>query len=233
MKSRNILIAALIMAIITTVLFRQYLKELDKKYKANQHKVSIVVPKQNIGKYQKVTPELLELREFSEDSVHPEAIKTAGEVVGSYALADMKVGEILFASRFTNQFKENELIARKIREGYRAISIETNFVESLTNMIEPEDYVDITFSEKLEQPINNNPIKTESLLENVRVLAVGKRIVESEAINKGSNAGGQQQANQVEYNSITVELKPEDILRIVNADERGNLKFVLRSKIAP
>jgi pilus assembly protein CpaB len=233
MKSRNILIAALIMAIITTVLFRQYLKELDKKYKANQHKISIVVAKQGIGKYQKVTPELLELREFSEDSVHPEAIKKVEEIVGNYALTDIKAGEILFTSRFTNQFKEKELITRKIREGYRAISIEANFVESVTNMIEPEDYVDITFSEKIPQPNNTFLIKTETLLDNVRVLAVGKRIIANEAAIKDPKAGEQQQANQVEYSSVTVELKPEEILKIVNADEKGNLKFVLRSKIAP
>jgi pilus assembly protein CpaB len=232
MKSRNILIAALIMALITTVLFRQYLKELDKKYKAAQNKVSIVVAKQPITRNLKVTKEMLEFREFSADSVHPEAVKKFEDIEGNYALTDIKAGELLFASRFTNQFKEKELITRKIREGYRAVSIEVNYVESVTTMVEPEDYVDITFSEKTPQPINNSPIKTETLLENVRVLGVGKRIVPKDQSVKTGNEG--QQANgQVEYSSITVELKPEEILKIVNADERGNLKFVLRSKIAP
>lgn len=232
MKSRNILIAALVMAMITTVLFRQYLKELDKKYKAAQNKVSIVVAKQPISKNMKVTKEMFEYREFSTDSVHPEAVKKIEELEGNYALTDIKTGETLFASRFTNQFKEKELITRKIKEGYRAIAIEVNYVESVATMIEPEDYVDITLSEKLPQPINNNPIKTDIILENVRVLAVGKRIIPKEETVK-TGSGGEQGSAQVEYNSVTLELKPEDIVKIVNADERGNLKFVLRSKIAP
>lgn len=238
MKSRNILIAALVMALITTVLFRQYLKELDKKYKAAQNKVNVVVAKQPISKNTKVTKEMLEFKEFTADSVHPEAVKKIEDIAGNYALTDIKTGEVLFASRFTDQFKEKELITRKIREGYRAVSIEVNYVESVTTMINPEDYVDITFSEKTNPPVNNNPVKTEILLENVRVLAVGKRLTADEKVSNTNNSSnsskdGEQKTGQVEYTSVTVELKPEDIVKIVNADERGNLKFVLRSKIAP
>lgn len=225
MKSRNILIAALLMAIVTTILFRQYLKELDKKYKSNQNKISIVVSNQNIAKNQKVTKEMLVLKDFSADSVHPEAIKKIEDLVGNYALTDIKSGEELFASRFTNQFEESELVTRKIREGYRAVAIEVNYVESVSNLIQPEDYVDVTFSEKTKEAV-----QTQTLLENVRVLAVGKRIVENEDVSKNTK-GTEQKANGVEYNSVTLELKPEDMIKLVNADERGNIKFILRSKV--
>jgi pilus assembly protein CpaB len=231
MKSRNILIVALVMAIITTVLFRQYLRELDKKYKANQNKVGIIVAKHGIGKHQRVTREMLELKEISADAVHPEAIKKAEDILGNYALTDIKAGETLFASRFTDQFKERELVTRKIREGYRAVSIEVNFVESVSNLIEPEDYIDVTFSEKVKQD-DKETIKTEIILENVRVLAVGKRIVENQG-QKVDSKDGEDKAAQAIYNSVTLELKPEDIVKIVNSDEKGNIKFVLRSKIAP
>lgn len=232
MKSRNILIAALIMAIVTTILFRQYLKELDKKYKSNQNRVSIVVAKQGIAKHQLVTKEMLEIKEFSADSVHPEAIMKVDDVLGNYALTDIKPGETIFLSRFTNQFKENELITRKIREGYRAVAIEVNIVESVANLIQPEDYVDVTFSEKLAISGGSTQIKTETILENVRVLAVGKRIVVNEKLNK-EPSGAEHNSNSVEYNSVTLELKPEEIVKLINADERGNIKFVLRSKISP
>jgi pilus assembly protein CpaB len=223
MKSRNILIAALVMAILTTILFRQYLQGLDKKYKGSQSKVSIVVAKQDIPKNQKVTKEMLELKEFSADSVHPEAVKKIEDLVGDYALIDIKPGEELFASRFTDQFKETELITRKIREGYRAVAIEVNPVESVANLIQPEDYVDVTFTEKNKDSV--------TLLENVRVLAVGKRITETEAVSKDAK-GTEQKTNQADYNSVTVELKPEDVLKLVGSDEKGNIKLVLRSKVA-
>lgn len=227
MKSRNILIAALLMAVVTTILFRQYLTELDKKYKKVQNKVSIVVSNQNIPKNQKVAKEMLQLKEVSADSVHAEAVKKIEDLVGDYALTDIIAGEELFASRFTNQFEEDKLITRKIREGYRAIAIEVNYVESVSNLIQPEDYVDMVFSEKTK----DSSIQTQTLLENIRVLAVGKRIVENPAATKDVKAADPKTA-EAQYNSVTVELKPEDILKLANSDERGNIKLVLRSKIA-
>lgn len=227
MKSRNILIAALIMAVVTTILFRQYLTELDKKYKKAQNKVSIVVTNQNIAKNQKITKEMLQFKELSADSVHPEAVRKMEDLIGDYALTDIKAGEELFSSRFTNQFEEDTLVTRKIREGYRAISIEVNYVESVSNLIKPEDYVDVVFSEKNK----DSSIETQTILENIRVLAVGKRITEDEPANKDEKTAAQKPAEAL-YNSVTVELKPEDILKLANSDERGNIKLVLRSKIA-
>lgn len=231
MKSRNILILALIMALVTTFFFSRYLKQLDKKYKSSDNRVSVVVAKQSITKNQRVTKEMLETRDFSADSVHPEAVKKMEDIEGSYALTDMKQGEILFTSRFTNQFKETELVTRKIREGLRAVSIEVNFVESVSNLIEPEDYVDVVFSEKIGTGGNSAQVSTQILLQNVRVLAVGKRIVSSE---ERSNSGEAETeaGDEVEYVSVTLELKPEDTSKLINADERGNLKLILRSKVA-
>lgn len=231
MKSRNILILALIMALVTTFFFSRYLKQLDKKYKSNDNRVSVVVAKQPITKNQRVTKEMLEIKDLSIDSVHPEAIKKVEDIVGSYALTDMKQGEVLFANRFTNQFKETEYVTRKIREGLRAVSIEVNFVESVSNLIEPEDYVDVVFSEKIGTSGSSTQVSTQILLQNVRVLAVGERIISSEEQSDTVEAEAKA-SDDVEYVSVTLELKPEDTARIINADERGNLKLILRSKVA-
>jgi len=228
MKSRNILVLALIMAIITTFLFSKYLKELDEKYKKNENTISVVVPKVAINKNQKITKEILEFKEVEIDSIHPEAIKTMEEIEGKYALTDMKKGEALFLDRFLDQYKEDKFVTRKIREGYRAVSIEVNIVESVTNLIEPEDNVDVIFSEEIVQDGAEKKVKTEILLENTRVLAVGKRLNEKE--NKDVKETNDND-NEVEYISVTLELKPQDIVKLINADERGSIKLTLRSKI--
>jgi pilus assembly protein CpaB len=228
MKSKYILILALIMAIVTTVLFRQYLQQLDKKYRDSQNLVEVVVAKQDIKKNQKVVQDNLEYKFVNAESVLPEAIKKPSDIVGSYAITDIKAGETLLSIRFTNQIQEKELITRKIKEGYRAVAIEANYVESVSNLIQPEDYVDITFSEK-----SGSGIATQTLLENVRVLAVGKRIIPKENMTQEQASAPQQNQGQAEYSSVTVELKPEDIVKLVNADEKGDIKFVLRSKMSP
>jgi len=232
MKSKVILVIALIMAVITTILFKQYVTGIEKKYKDKQKKITVVVLKKEIKKNQKIVKEDLQLKEFSADSVHPDAVKKMEVIVGNYALTDMKAGEVLFTSRFVNQFQESELITRKIKEGYRAVAIEANYVESVANLIQPEDYVDIVYTFADES--NNKKLQTNTLFENVRVLAVGKRIVEKKDKSNDENKDvNKVEEKQVEYTSVTVELKPEDIVKIVNSDEKGNIKFVLRSKITP
>lgn len=228
MKSKYILIAAIIMAIITTVLFRQYIVNLDKKYKESQKIISVVVPKADIKKNQMVTKDMLELKDFNAASVHPQAVRKIENIAGQYALVDMKAGEVLFVSRFTNQFKETEQITRKIKDGCRAVSIGVTDVESVSSLINPEDYVDVvsTTGDK------NNP-QTVTLLTNVRVLAVGKRITEKDTAVKTTDKLTQNDKSNGDYTSVTVELKPDDIVKIVNADEKGDIKFVLRSQLAP
>lgn len=232
MKSRNILILALIMALVTTFFFSRYLTQLDKKYKSNDNRVSVIVAKVPIIKNQRVSSEMLESRDLPADSVHPEAVRLMEDIEGSYALTDMKQGEILFASRFTNQFEETELVTRKIREGMRAVSIEVNFVESVSNLIEPEDYVDVVFSEKVGTGGSTVQVSTQMLLQNARVLAVGKRIITREEQRKSQSSEDKEGGDEMEYVSVTLELKPEDAARLINSDERGNLKLILRSKVA-
>lgn len=232
MKSKYILIAALVMAIVTTVLFRQYLTELDKKYKANQNLVEVIVPKTKIIENQKITKDLLEYKSVNADSVISETIRKVSEIEGSYAKSDLSVGQMLTQNEFTNQFKEEKLITRKIREGYRAVSIEVNYVESVSTLVEPEDYVDIAFSEKIKPDGTLNVVATQTILENVRVLAVGDRIAK-EDLQISNPKTEEQKANGVKYTSVTVELKPEDVVKLINSDERGNIKLVLRSKVSP
>ena len=235
MKSRNVLILALVMALVTTVLFNKYLKDLDKKYKKNDNKIAVIVPKTAIKKNQRVTKEMLQTKELSSDSVPADAIKKVQQLEGKYALTDIREGEVLLPFRFTSQFEESEEITRKIREGYRAVSIEVNFVESVSNLVQPENYVDIIFSEIIKEG-GKNQVNTSLILENVRVLAVGKSLKESDEGNKDSkdskgSSVTKAQGQESLYTAVTVELKPEDAVKIINADERGNVKFILKSKI--
>lgn len=231
MKSRNILILALIMALITTFLFNNYLRDLDKKYKKEQNKVSVVVAKIRINKNEKITNEMVEQKELSEDAVHPQALKKLEDVVGKYAIADFAQGEMLLGFRITNEFEEKQLITRKIREGYRAVSVEVNFVESVSNFIEPEDYVDVVFSESFKDGIKGD-VKTQLILEDIRVLAVGSRLNEKDSSTK-ENKEVKQGEQSIEYTAVTLELRAEDAVKLINNDERGNVKLILRSKFIP
>ena len=232
MKSKYILILALIMALVTSLLFSQYLSSLDKKYKKAENKVNVVVAARGIEKNQKVTKDMLIIKSISADAAYPKAITKMEEIEGKYSQIDIKAGEMLFADRFTDQYQETYAVARKIREGYRAVSVEVNYVESVSTLIEPEDYVDVVFSERIKQSGASDIVNTSSILQNVRILAVGKRI--SQKNNEAADAKAAKTASTgTDYTSVTLELKPEDALRLINSDEKGNIKLILRSSVFP
>jgi len=233
MKSKLILILALVFTVITTVLFNNYLKNLDNKYKNDKNMVQVVVLKQEVKKHQKITVDLLELKSFNSNSVLPEAIKEIKDIDGSFTLIDMKAGEMLFSDRFTNQTKEKELLTRKIDKGNRAVSIAVTYVEAVSTIIEPEDYVDVIYSVKNTNGASNGLFTTSTILENIRVLAVGERITESaNTITAASTKNAVQSSeNQNKYTSITLELNSKQVEQITNAEENGDIKFVLRSKL--
>lgn len=229
MKSRIILIAALIFAVATTILFGNYLNKLDSKAKSDKSLVQVVVLKQDIKRNQRITPDMLELKSYSQNSVLPDAIKDMKELEGSFALIDMKAGEQLFKERFIFQTNEKEYLTRKITAGKRAVSIEVTYVEPVSTMIEPEDYVDVIFSRKAQEGYS----PTLTLLENIRVLAVGERISKSRDTTAVADAKNivQSSGGQAKYASVTLELTPAQAELITNAELNGELKFTLRSEL--
>ena len=67
--------------------------------------------------------------------------------------------------------------------------------------------------------------QTSILLENVRVLAVGKTLTDATT--------GKENAETADYGTITLQLYPGDVVKVVNASEAGSIKFVLRGKLTP
>lgn len=218
MKSKIILIFALIMAIITTLLFRQYLISVDNKARAASQTITVVVAKIDIKSNQKITSEMLETKDVSAGSVLSNAIKKTSEIEGKYAVTDLKAGEVLYPVRFTDQFTEIQDITKKIAEGARAVSIGVSDVTGVAKMIQPEDYVDIYNTTKDGQ--------TNLLVENVRVIAVGKSLSDQNSSSKDADS-----TNANDYGTITLQLFTWDIPKVVNAEQNGYIKFVLRGKL--
>ncbi len=222
MKSKFILVLAIIMGLITTFLFYNYMKSVDATKDINNHLVDVVVAKQIIKKNQAISNDMVMVAQVPELGLAPGAIKNTGDAVGKFATADMTSGEILLSHRVSHERDEKLFVSRKVRDGYRAVSVGTDFVQSVSNLTEPEDWVDVLFSETQPRTGDYVPIKTELLLEKVRVLAVGRRMIEATP-----------EDTYAEYTSVTLELNQTDALRLVNAKERGRIQLILHSKIIP
>lgn len=216
-----ILILAIMMGLITTFLFYNYTKKLNEQTVMNENVVKVVAAVQPLKVNQKLSNDMVEYITVPEAGVHPQAVKDVTEIVGKFVTTNIEKGEIILAHRIQGQTEEKKYISRKVKEGYRAVSIGANFVQSVSNLIEPEDYVDVILTEELENGSEKNLI-TNVILQKVRVLAVGRRLVETEP--------GEE---YVEYSSVTLELSPSDSVTVVNASQKGAIQFSLHSRVKP
>lgn len=217
MRAKIVLVLALIMGGITTFLFFGYMQRFDEVSVANESLVEVVTAKETIRKNQRITGAMLQVVQVPKLGVHPQAATTLAEAEGKLAASDIVAGETLLKSRLGEQKDEALFVSKKVKEGHRAVSVGINFVQSVSNLIEPEDLVDVVYTPP---PKSNEPVVSVLLLEKVRVLAIGRRMVE---------AG--KDTVYAEYSSATLEVTPKEAVTLVNADELGAISLVLHSRV--
>lgn len=219
MRSKIILIMALLMGLITTVLFFNYMKKLEPAEAALANMKTIVVAEQAIKKNQLLSSGMVKLKEVPAEAVHPDTLLDAAAVGGTYATADIAAGEPILSGRISTSKEESLFLSRKVREGYRAVGVSVNFIGSISNLIEPGDKVDVvyTFENKATEEL-----ESVILLREVPVLSIGRRMIEAT-----------EETPYVEYSSTALELKPEEAVKLVEADERGTISLLLHTRLQP
>lgn len=218
MRSKLVLVLALVMGIVTTLLFFQYMNQVKAEKAMNSNLVEIVVAKEKILKNEQITSQKLQMAMVPEKALHANSIKSMENADGKLANADIEPGEPVLSHRLGSQTTEHIYVSRKVRDGYRAVSVGSNFNQSVSNLIEPEDEVDIIFSKKVAGP--EAKVESKIILGKARVLAVGRKMVLPEDTKEP----------YAEYSSVTVELTPEDAVKLVNSAEQGNIHFMLHKR---
>ncbi|MDQ0351311.1 pilus assembly protein CpaB [Alkalibacillus filiformis] len=208
-------LVAILMGIITTAIFF-YSTQVDEPEVAEEEVelVNVVQATQVISENQIISDEDVEVVSMPAEQAHSTAIQSTDEIVGQIATTTIEAGEVMLEHRLRSEMDETQLVSKKVQEGYRGVSVGVDIVRSVSNLIDPEDYVDaiLTYEEDDEEV-------SEVILEEVRVLAVGRELV--------ANSAGEQ---FVEYSSMTLELDQSDAVELVNADERGSIHFIVHSR---
>jgi pilus assembly protein CpaB len=221
MRAKIILLVAILLGLVTTFLFFNYMKKYDVVTTANESLIEVVAAKAEIKKNQKIVAGMLQLVQVPKMGVHPQAIKTLAEAEGKIAESNIGAGEVILSYRMINEKDESQFVSRKVKEGNRAVSVAVNFVQSVSNLIEPEDLVDVVYTPPIKTGSNDLAPPSILILEKVRVLAVGRRMVETDKENP-----------YAEYSSVSLEVKPQDEVRLVNADETGKISLILLTRPA-
>lgn len=208
------------MGIVTTLLFYQYMKQLNVEKTTTTKMVDVVVAKAKIEKNETITMKKLEMVKVPKKSILPQSLKSFSDAEGKIAISVIEKGEPILSHRLVSEKEEGVYVSRKVREGFRAVSVGVDINQSVTNLIEPEDEVDVILT-VVKKDKENNPLPNSVvLLQKVKVLAVGRKMVTPENTKDP----------YVEFSSVTLELTPEDAISLINEKEKGKIHLILNKR---
>lgn len=185
-------------------------------------KRSVVVAKRNIDPRMMITDEMLELKEFPEDTIPSDAITDTSEVVDKPARAKIFKGDMLTTQKIYRDPSQAGFVYT-IPPDCRAVSVGINDVTGVSGFAKPGDYVDVVLVEKQETSATSTII-----LENVLLLSINQ--------NMGIYEDPKNGEENVNHDTIainnpalaTLALRADEVLKLVSASKLGEIYLILR-----
>jgi pilus assembly protein CpaB len=187
--------------------------------------VDVLVAKSDIGLGQRVTPNDMlwqtwpaaaASNSFIRRSDRPDATK---EITGSIARSPFIAGEPIREPKLIKA-DGSGFMAAILPQGMRAISTEISAETGAGGFILPNDRVDVVLTRREKNPdpkATGDLVIPKIILSNIRVLAIDQAPKEKD---------GQ---NSVIGKTVTLELKPEQVMLLAAARQAGTLSLALRS----
>ena len=208
---RKLIIIALIMCIITGFSVYYYADNLEKNFKIKTLPVVVAIKK--IPKSTLVVPEMVTVKQLSQDAVNVLTAKSVNDVSGRITLEDMESDEQILTTKISEPGKKDNTLFYTIKEGYRALTVKTDEISGVAGYINKGDRIDITAVIISKDPTVVG-LTSQMIAENIEVVETG--------IKSADNVVGQ-------YSSITISVKAEDVLKTNYALSEGKYRIVLRS----
>lgn len=193
-----------------------------------EQKAQVLVAATNIGVGQRLSEQFVEWQDWPEGALRAEYItmETTPDAVelmaGTVARFEMFPGEPIRRAKLVRS--DQGYLSAVIEQGMRAVSIGVTAESGAGGFIVPNDRVDVVQTQR-----GNGASMSQTILSNVKVLAIGRRLGEVGATS-GMEADEDPQAQMFANATIaTLELNPGQAETIISAGSGGQLSLVLRS----
>lgn len=222
---KKVKIIALISAVVFSILLYRFLNTVSEPVVVEVLKSKVVVATVDIAPNIPITAEMIKTIELPEESLHNFSVKDINEVVGKVTSSVIMQGEQVLSSKLITPGEGNGTLAYKLNPGMRAITVSVNNTTGLSNMIIPDNKVDIIGQYSVEVDVpgveeKKNIDYTTMLLENVKVLAVDNLMTEQDKT-----------ASEQAYVSLTLEVTPLQAMEVTMTEYKGSLRAILRSPL--
>lgn len=228
MKQKMLLLLAVFFGFLAFVLSYSHLNAEKKKIMSDAETVYLIQMLNNKTAGEEI---------FKEDLGKIEVKRTRNDIESSreipWHLASNVIGRKLensISKGKTLQDTDLQVISQRnggftsvVRKGYRAVSVPVDATSSVNNLIQPQDNVDVIGTFRFPDLKGDSALDTVTLtiLQNVKVLAVGNRYVGYQADPEGTSRNN--------YNTVTLMLLPHEVEMVVFASQKGRLSLSLRN----
>ncbi|MEW6446533.1 MAG: Flp pilus assembly protein CpaB [Bacillota bacterium] len=224
MKGKVYFALALICAAGAALSCYLYLGSVEQKYRETGNYVTVVTAGTDIPDRTSIATTMIKFKDLPERYVHPDAARSARDVIGKITLTDIKAGEPILKSKLVAEKDGSYGLAFSLAKGERACTIAVTPVSSVGEMVKPGDRVDVVATLDVVPPNPQMPKTTYTtiILNNIRVLATGQTLVAGEEKKEKKDAG---------IPHITLAVKPLQAQVLILASERGKVQLLLRSPV--
>lgn len=164
---------------------------------------------------------------FLEQEKAPESLE---KMVGAVARYDVVAGEPVTVQKLVHPGTSG-FMAVMLTPGMRAVSVEIAAEVAAGGFIQPNDRVDVIVTRQVEGKTGNSNgmnIRSDMILQNIRVLAIDAAYGEPPAVDDGS-APKSGQGQVILGSRATLELSERDATLLSTAKKAGDISLTLRS----
>ena len=226
-----ILVVAVILGVLAAVLTGRYVASLERGVAAEDEPIEVLVAQEAVARGTSAE-EMLEAGLVVRQSIPRRyvaegAVSSTASIEGQVLAEDVSRGEQITQARF--RFPSQAGLAFSIPEDFVAVTISNNAVKGVAGLVKPNDHVMVVVTL---DPGPDGEVLTQVLLPRARVLAIGTAVgaepAETQQQTGGGGLAGSQQADgQQPASTITLALSPEDVEKLVCAEETGSVWLAL------
>lgn len=193
-----------------------------------EKKTQILVAIAPVGVGERLTPRTVAWQDWPEGAVRPEYIDIASSpdaldtISGAVARFEVFAGEPIIAQKLVRT--EQGYLSAVLPKGKRGVSISVTADSASGGFIVPNDHVDVVLTRD-----GDAGQTSETILHNVKVLAIGTRLGETGSTGAPANPENPRAEIFSDLAIATLELDPVQGETVINASRIGPLSLVLRS----
>jgi len=228
-KATLFLGGAFVVAGLTAYLMYEVIDRANRAAEKAAHieKQTVVVATRDLYMGIPISEDDVEIREVLPETVPSDmGYSELDHVVRKTPRERIYQGEIVRYERLADE-SEGKGLNAIIQRGKRAMTITTDAQSSLSGMLAPLNHVDVIVTIRPDDRAIQAKWVTETILEDVKVLAVGDSLLRA-AESEDKKSKGKKKKQKP---SVTLEVTPQEAEKLALASSRGDLHLVLRSEI--